>query len=244
MTDKYSKELIKEIKKEAKKGKSKLQISKEHNISYKKVLQQTKDIKTIKQGIPQELIKRIREEVKNGKTKRQVAIQYEVTDRTLYYHTRDICSYPLRNMRVQDKKLELMKDLMKEGYALSSKKYSTREYNKLKKYFPSICKAKMYNRIIFYLNDKKDIATRAFIENSKRKIISYQELKQVTRIFDIEMDVKEKRSIISKNRSEKLFKNKGCNSNSLLKDDGSLAFFHIRKYCGYNLKEQIKIYFL
>jgi len=230
MVNKYSKELIEEIKKEVKEGKSKLQISKELSIPYKKVRECTKDIKSIKGGISNSLRKKIREEVKNGKTKRQVAIQYKVTDRTVYYHTRDICLYPLRNMRVQDKKLELTKDLMKDGYALSSIKYSTREYNKLKKYFPSICKVKMYNRVIFYLNDKKDVAARAFVEKSKRKIISYQELKQITKVFDTELDVKEKRSIISKNRSGKLFKNKGCNSNSLLKDDGSLAFFHIRKY--------------
>jgi len=185
---------------------------------------------TNKRGLPKDLIKKIREEVRNGKTKRQVAIQYQVTDRTVYYHTRDICSYPLRNMRVQDKKLELMKDLLRDGYALSSRKYSTNEYNKLKEFFPSICKAKMYNRVIFYLKDKKDAAARALIEKSERKIISYQELKQVTNVFHANLDIKEKRSIISRNRAEKLFKNNEENSNSLLGDDGSLAFFHIRVY--------------
>ncbi len=230
MTVKYSEELIEEIRKEVKKGKSKLRVSKELHISYKKVRECTKDIKSIKGGIPDSLRTKIREEVRNGKTKRQVAIQYQVTDRTVYYHTRDICSYPLRNMRVQDKKLELMKDLLRDGYALSSRKYSTNEYNKLKKYFPSICKAKMYNRVIFYLKDKKDDAARAFVGKSERKIISYQELKQVTRVFDANLSIKEKRSIISKNRSEKLFKNKVENSDSHLSDDNSLAFFHIRMY--------------
>ena len=118
-------EIIKKIRKEVKKGKPKLQVSKELNISYNKVRENTKDIKTIKRGISEDLAKKIREKVKNGKTKRQVALQYSVTDRTVYYHTRDICSYPLRNMRVQDKKLELMKGLMRDGYALSSKGYST-----------------------------------------------------------------------------------------------------------------------
>ncbi len=229
MVIKHSKELIEEIRNEVKNGKSKLQVSKELGISYKKIRECTKDI-NIKRGIPKDIIKKIRKEVRNGKTKRQVAIQYRVTDRTVYYHTRDICSYPLRNMRIQDKKLELMKDLLRDGYALSSKKYSTSEYNKLKEFFPSICKAKMYNRVIFYLKDKKDAAARALIEKSERKIISYQELKQVTNVFDAELDIKEKRSIISRNRSEKLFKNKEENSSSLLNDDGSLAFFHIRVY--------------
>lgn len=223
--------IIDKIRFEVKNGKSKLQVSKELGISYKKVREYTKDIKSIKEGISNSLRKKIREEVKSGKTKRQVAIQYQVTDRTVYYHTRDICSYPLRNMRIQDKKLELMKDLLRDGYALSSKKYSTNEYNKLKEYFPSICKAKMYNRVIFYLKDKKDVAARAFVENTERKIISYQELKQVTRVFDANLNIKEKRRVISRNRSEKLFKNKEENHDSLLTDDCSLAFFHIRVYC-------------
>lgn len=226
MSKHLSKEKCKRIRGEILNGKSKLQASKEYDLPYKKVLKYTKDIKTKKLGIPKDLIKIIRKEVKNGKTKRQVAIQYRVTDKTVYYHTRDICSYPLRNMRVQDKKLELMKDLLREGYALSSKKYSTNEYNKLKKYFPSICKAKMYNRVIFYLKDKKDAAARAFLESSQRKIISYQELKQVTCVFDANLDIKEKRSIIGKNRSEKLFKNKENKSSSLLKDDDSGVFSH------------------
>ncbi len=230
MTTKYSKELIEKVRKEVKKGKSKLQVSKELDISYKKVREYTKDVETVRQGVPEDLIKKIRKEVRNGKTKRQVAIQYKVTDRTVYYHTRDICSYPLRKMRVQDKKLELMKDLLRDGYALPSERYSTGEYNKLRKYFPSICKAKMYNRVIFYLKDKKDAAARAFIENSERKIISYQELKQVTDVFHADLNIKEKRSIISKNRSKKLFKNKEENGSSLLSDDSSLAFFHIRDY--------------
>jgi hypothetical protein len=233
MSIKYSRELIEKIRKEVKNGKSKLQISKELGIPYKKVREYNKDIKSIKGGISNSLRKKIREEVRNGKTKRQVAIQYKVTDRTVYYHTRDICSYPLRNMRVQDKKFELMKDLMRDGYALSSKKYSTNEYNKLKEHFPSICKAKMYNRVIFYLKDKKDAAARALIEKSERKIISYQELKQVTDVFHAELDIKEKRRIVSKNRSEKLFKNNEENNDSLLKDDDSLAFFHIRIYYKY-----------
>ena len=230
MSQKISPNLKNKIREEVKAGKSKLQVSRELNVSYKKVRECTKNIETAKRGIPKELIKKIREEVRNGKTKRQVAIQYKVTDRTVYYHTRDICSYPLRNMRVQDKKLELMKDLLRDGYALSSSRYSTNEYNKLKEYFPSICKAKMYNRVIFYLKDKKDAAVCAFVEKSERKIISYQELKQVTRVFDANLDIKEKRSIISRNRSKKLFKNKEENGNSLLKDDSSLAFFHIRMY--------------
>ena len=219
-------EIINEIRNEIKKSKTKLQVSREFNIPYKKVLKLTKDIKS-KRGIPLELRKKIREEVKSGKSKRQVAIQFGVSEKTVCYHTRDICLRPFKNLRIQDRKLEMMKDLLRDGYALASKRYHTPEFNELKRHFPCICKVKIYDRVIFFLEDKKDIATRAFLENSQRKIISFQELKQVTKIFDSSLNIREKRKIIEDNRSKKLFQKEKSN-------DGSLAFFYIRKYLGGN----------
>jgi len=222
MSQKILPNIKKKIRKEVKEGKSKLQVSKEFNIPYKKVLRLTSDIKT-KRGISKELRNKIRQEVKGGRSKRQTALYFGVSENTVCYHTRDICLRPFKNLHVHDKKLELMKDLLRDGYALPSKKYHTPEYNELKRHFPSICKIKMYDRVIFYLEDKKDVATRAFLDNSKRKIISYQELKRVTKTFDSNLNIKEKRLIIEDNRSKKLFKKDKSN-------DGSLAFFYIRRY--------------
>jgi hypothetical protein len=222
MSKKIPIDTIKQIRKEVLSGKSKLQVSKDFDIPYKTVLRITKDIK-LKRGISKELKKKIRDEVKGGRSKRQTAIYFGVTEKTVSYHTRDICLRPFKNLRVHDKKLELMKDLLRDGYALPSKKYHTPEYNELKRHFPSICKIKMYDRVIFYLEDKKDIATRAFLDNSKRKIISYQELKRVTKTFDSNLNIKEKRQIIEDNRSKKLFKKNKSG-------DGSLAFFYFRRY--------------
>jgi len=49
------------------------------------------------------------------------------------------------------------------------------------------------------VKDKKNDATRAFLENSQRKIIGYKKLKQITNVFNAKMNIKERRSIISKN---------------------------------------------
>jgi DNA-binding CsgD family transcriptional regulator len=217
MVSKLPQKLIKKIREEVKKGKSKLQLSREFDISYKAVLKYTEDIKS-KRGISQDLRRNIRDEVKSGRSKRQVAIQFKITEKTVCYHTRDICLRPFKNLRVHDRKLELMKDLLRDGYALASDKYHTPEYNEMKRHFPSICKVKMYDRIIFYLEDKKDVATRAFLDSSKRKIISFQELKRVTKTFDSNLNIKEKRQIIEDNCSKKLFQKKKSN-------DDSLAFF-------------------
>ena len=125
-------------------------------------------------------------------------IKFGVSKKTVCYHTRDICLRPFNNLRVHDRKMELMKDLLRDGYALPSKKYHTPKYNELKKHFPIICKIKMYDRVIFYLEDKKDIAARAFLDNSKRKIISYQELEQVTKAFNSKLNKDEKIQMIEK----------------------------------------------
>jgi hypothetical protein len=215
-------ELVDKIRSEVRRGKSKIQVSYEFDLPYKTVLRLTNDIKT-KRGISQELRKKIRDEVKNCRSKRQTAIYFGISEKTVEYHTKDICLRPFRNLSIKDKKLELMKDLLRDGYALASDKYHTPEYNEMKKHFPSICKVKMYDRVIFYLKDKKDVATRAFLENSKRKIISYQELKQVTKTFDSNLNIREKKQIIEENRSKKLFQKDTSN-------DSSLAFFYIRRY--------------
>jgi hypothetical protein len=54
---------IDKIRSEVRKGKSKIQVSYEFGLSYKKVLRHTSDIKT-KRGITPELRKKIRDEVK------------------------------------------------------------------------------------------------------------------------------------------------------------------------------------
>ena len=63
--------IIKKIRKEVRKEKSKIQVSHEFGLSYKKVLRLTSDIK--KRGISPELRKKIRNEVKSGRSKRQTA---------------------------------------------------------------------------------------------------------------------------------------------------------------------------
>jgi hypothetical protein len=79
-----------------------------------------------------------------------------------------------------------------------------------------------------YLRPSKNILihARVFLDNSKRKIISYQELKRVTKTFDSNLNIKEKRQIIQNNRSKKLFQKDKSG-------DDSLAFFYIRRYFDY-----------
>lgn len=53
------------------------------------------------------------------------------------------------------------------------------------------------------------MAVRAFLENVNKKIISYQELKQVTRVFDVNLSKKEKDAFLLKKQGKRGIKNSG-----------------------------------
>jgi len=70
---------------------------------------------------------------------------------------------------IYGKTLDLLRELMNNGYAFSSGKYGPKEYIKLKKYFPQIRRTKRYGRMIYYLDDKSKFAAKALLEVTKRK---------------------------------------------------------------------------
>lgn len=49
------------------------------------------------------------------------------------------------------------------------------------------------------MDGKEDAAVRAYLNDTKKKIISYNELKQVTDIFGVNISQKEKEASFSKN---------------------------------------------
>jgi len=218
------------MKEEVSSGKPRSQIAKELNLSYKQVWKQTRDIHS-KRGLPQEIREKIRQEVLNGKSKRRVSIELGVSEKTVQYYTGDLCLTPFRKINVQDRKLELMKALLGDGYALASDKYGAQEYYKLKKHFPTISKVKMHGRVIFYLEGTENIAARVFLEHMQKKIISYQELKQITRVFRTDLPKREKHAFLLRNRQRTPFKKRGVQKGrSLREKDDSFSFFYIRRY--------------
>ena len=87
---------------------------------------------------------------------------------------------------------------MKDGYAFRTPEYGSEEYQILKKQFPSIHRNKQYGKVMFYLDDKADIAIKAFIENLNKKIISYQELQQIIDGFQAKISKKDKKKYLEK----------------------------------------------
>ena len=101
----------------------------------------------------------------------------------------------------------------------------------LKKYFPTICRITIYGRPIFFLEGKEDVAVHAYLEKINKKIISYQELKQVTKVFGVDLNKQEKEAFLLKKRGKR--RNKShmvLKEDSLLKNDDSFSFFYLRRY--------------
>ena len=142
------------------------------------------------QEISEELINKITYYVKKYNSKIDTANKLGISYDTVLSYTRDI-RIKSRKMDtdysgIYGKSLDLLKELMWNGYAFSSGKYGLNEYIKLKKCFPQVRRTKMYARMIYYLDEKSKIAINAILEVSNNKVMNYQELKQITKVFDNE----------------------------------------------------------
>jgi hypothetical protein len=72
------------------------------------------------------------------------------------------------------------------------------------------------------LDDKSKIVAMDLLEVSNKKVMSYQELKQITKVFDTDVGMGEKTQYIGKSKHEKLFSSKKIKLRILLR---------IRKFC-------------
>lgn len=139
---------------------------------------------------------KIRFYVKKYNSKIDTANKLGLSYDTVLFYTKDIRLKSRKKdidyLGIYGKSLDLLIELLQNGYTFPSRKYGLKEYIKLKKYFPDIRRTKMYGKIIYYLDDKSKIAAMALLEVSKKKLMSYQELKQVTGIFDTDFSKEEK----------------------------------------------------
>jgi len=145
-----------------------------------------------------ETLEKIREEIQSGKSKYQTAAEFGLHPTVVYRRTQDLPGGQYGWPGIRGKTLEILQELIKHGYVLCTNFDASHKYRILRKYFPNICKITMHNKTILYLEDKAPVAARAFLECMNKKIMSFQELKQVTRVFGIELSSEEKHRIIGK----------------------------------------------
>jgi hypothetical protein len=161
--------------------------------------------------LPKETIYKIREEVLKGKSKYRVAKEMGLTEFLVYSHTSDLPSINLREPCIKGNTLELLKQLMNEGYVYPP--ISTlHQLRKLKKYLPVIQRTQVDGRSIYHLSDKNRIALQAVMKKKHSKIISYQELKSITKVFGINLDNSEKQNYVKfkENRAFPIIRKKSC----------------------------------
>ena len=176
-----------------------------------------------------EIIKKIREEVLNGKTKYTVAKEQGVSDKFVYYHTKDIPSGKPGRSEIRGKTLKLLKQLLKDGY-VHGEKNTSNQFRTLRKHFPEIKRAEFDRHVVYYLDDKNKLALQAMIQQKESRIISYRELNNISKIFNVGLKMNEKRQLLGRNKSKKSCKKQSPQGDSLRENDDSLAFFYIRSY--------------
>jgi hypothetical protein len=86
---------------------------------------------------------------------------------------------------------ELLKQLLDVGYVPSNDE--THAYlRRMKKNLPMIQRTQIDGHSIYYLSEKNKNTLQAMISLKKSKIISYQELKSITKVFGVDLSYDEK----------------------------------------------------
>jgi len=174
----------------------------------------------------------ITRKIKSGKSKYQTARELNLYETTVYKIAKNLPSKPCGWPSIRGRTLEILQELITKGYYICFHEDPKKRFFQLKKSFPTLYRAKMNRMTIFYLEGHEDDAARAFLGTIGKKIISYQELKGITKVFHANLIKQEKQAFLLKNRQKKEAKNhRGQNQVSLLLEDDSFSFFYIRKYC-------------
>ena len=200
MVKPFPKEFIQKIRKEVLSGKSKNRVARELGISDATMYAHTGDIPSRKRAKPvdNETIKKIRKAIVEGKSKYQTAGEFKIHPKLVYRLTQDLPGKAYGWPGIRGNTLKLLQEILIQGYVLSSKMDVKNKYHILKKYFPKICKIYLNNRSILYLEDKAPVAARAFLQDIDKKIMSYQELKQISKVFGVDLSIQEKNNFLNK----------------------------------------------
>ncbi len=141
----------------------------------------------------------ITRKMQDGNSKYQTAFELNLCYSTVRKYSKNFPSNKRGYPGIRGETLELMKELLKNGYMLSSEeKYIARKYQTLKKYFPNIVRVKTNHQSIIFLEDKAEIAARVYISKIEKKVLSFSELKKITDIFGVTLSKTEKYMFVGK----------------------------------------------
>jgi hypothetical protein len=156
--------------------------------------------------LPEKLIQLIRQEILNGKSKYSVAKEMNVSPDTVYSYTKDLPNRYKREPYISGKPLEILKQLLDKGFIYTGGNRGA--LRSLQKHFPVIRRSQFKNRSIYYLEDKNKQAFQEMMRQDTSKIISFQELGRMSKVFNTDLEINQKRAFIGKNPKPKRYKNK------------------------------------
>jgi uncharacterized protein YerC len=194
-----SKETIDRIREEVKRGRSRYDVADEFGVSVPTVYKYTQDLPTNHDITPETKLE-IRRRVEESGSKSDVAREFGVPSSTVSRITKDI-KMGKGNYCIRGKALDMLKDLLEKGYAFSSGDLSAN--HTLREHFPSIQRVEADGRSIYFLEDKADKATNAFLQCKNKKVMSYQELKGITKLFGVDLSKEEKKVFVGKSYGDR-----------------------------------------
>ena len=140
--------------------------------------------------LSKETIERIRREVLSGKSNYQIAKELGVSETAVRNHTKDIARPRIEGPYIRGKQLELLRQLRRDGYVYTSNNRNL--LRSLQKHFPMIKRVQFKNKLIYYLEDKSNAALQEMIKQNKSRVVSYHDLLNMSKIFDVKLTSKEK----------------------------------------------------
>ena len=191
---------------------------------------------------PKEVIQKIREEVLSGKTKYRVAKEMGIDESVVRRHTRDLPSVKPGEPYIKGRAFDLLKQLLDVGYIHSTmENYQTLQ--RLRRFLPMIQHTRIDYKGVYYLSDKNKDALQAMILLNKSRIISYQELKSITKVFGVDLSKNEKYNYVRPRRNHVIpviRKEKGGFLSSLKKNQARLDdFMPKERFLGRNRAKRI-----
>ena len=110
-------------------------------------------------------------------------------------HTLDLPSVKLGEPYIKGRAFDLLKQLLDVGYIHSTiENYQTLQ--RLRRFLPMIQHTRIDYKGVYYLSDKNKDALQAMISLNKSRIISYQELKSITKVFGVDLSRDEKHKYV------------------------------------------------
>lgn len=129
---------------------------------------------------------------------------------------------------IKGKAVDLLKQLLEVGYVHST----TENYlalQRLRRILPMIQLTRIDYKPVYYLSDKNKIVLQAIIRLNKSRVISYQELKSVSKAFGVDLSKEAKHDYVRLRKNHVIpviRKKEGGFLSSLRKNQASLYDFH------------------